>query len=55
LGRGKILDAMDVVEDHVHIFLEVPPRLLSSRIVQIVRASRLESFLRQFTRLQRGL
>jgi REP element-mobilizing transposase RayT len=33
-----VIDAMDIVEDHVHVFLEAPPRLSPSRIVQILKS-----------------
>ena len=33
-----IIDTMEVVEDHVHIFLEAPPRLSPARIVQILKS-----------------
>jgi len=33
-----VIDTMDIVEDHVHAFLEAPPRLSPSRIVQILKS-----------------
>ena len=33
-----IIDTLEVVEDHVHIFLEAPPRLSPARIVQILKS-----------------
>ena len=33
-----IIDTVEVVKDHVHIFLEAPPRLSPSRIVQMLKS-----------------
>jgi putative transposase len=38
-----VIDTMDIVEDHVHVFLEAPPRLSPSRIVQILKSISAES------------
>jgi putative transposase len=35
---GMVIDTMDIVENHVHVFLEAPPRLSPSRIVQILKS-----------------
>ena len=50
-----IIDTMDVVEDHVHIFLEAPPRLWPSRIVQILKSLSARELFSQFPRLRREL
>jgi len=50
-----IIDAMDIVEDHVHIFLEAPPKLSPSRIVQILKSISARELFRQFPRLRKEL
>ena len=35
---GMMIDQMEVVEDHVHILLEAPPRLSPSRVVQVLKS-----------------
>ena len=52
---GMIIDTMEVVEDHIHIFLEAPPRLSPSRIVQILKSISAREIFRQFPRLRREL
>ena len=32
------IDTMEVMEDHVHIFVEVPPRYSPARVVQIMKS-----------------
>jgi putative transposase len=48
-----VIDTMDIVEDHVHVFLEAPPRLSPSRIVQILKSISARELFRQFPRLWR--
>ena len=50
-----VIDMVEVVEDHVHIFLEAPPRLSPSRIVQILKSISAREMFRQFPRLRRQL
>ena len=50
-----VIDTVEVVEDHVHIFLEAPPRLSPSRIVQILKSISARELFRQFPRLRRQL
>ena len=50
-----VIDTMEVVEDHVHIFLEAPPRLSPSRIMQILKSISARELFRQFPRLRRQL
>ena len=50
-----IIDTMEVVEDHVHIFLEAPPRLSPARIVQILKSVSARELFRQFPWLRREL
>ena len=50
-----VIDTVEVVEDHVHIFLEAPPRLSPSRIVQILKSLSARELFREFPRLRRQL
>ena len=50
-----IIDTMEIVEDHVHIFLGAPPRLSPSRIVQILKSISARELFRQFPRLRKEL
>ena len=52
---GLVIDTMEVVEDHVHIFLEAPPRLSPSRIVQILKSISARELFGQFPHLRRKL
>ena len=52
---GMIIDTMEVVEDHVHIFLEAPPRLSPARIAQILKSMSAREVFRQFPHLRRQL
>jgi putative transposase len=50
-----IIDTLEVVEDHVHIFLEAPPRLSPARIVQILKSISARELFRQYPQLRRQL
>ena len=50
-----IIDTMEIVEDHVHMFLEAPPRLPPSRIVQILKSISARELFSQFPRLRKEL
>jgi putative transposase len=50
-----VIDTVEVVEDHVHIFLEAPPRLSPSRIVQILKSLSARELFGEFPRLRRQL
>jgi putative transposase len=50
-----IIDTMEIVEDHVHIFLEAPPRLSPSRVVQVLKSVSARELFREFPRLRREL
>ena len=54
-GYDLVIDTMEVVEDHVHIFLEAPPRLSPARIVQMLKSISARELFRQFPHLRRKL
>ncbi len=42
------IDTMGVMEDHVHIFVEVPPRYSPARVVQIMKSISAREYLGSF-------
>ena len=50
-----VIDTLEVVEDHVHVFLEAPPRLSPARIVQILKSILARELFRQYPHLGRML
>ena len=50
-----VIDTMEVVEDHIHIFLEAPPRVSPARIVQVLKSISAREVFRQFPQLRRQL
>jgi len=45
------IDTMEVVEDHVHIFLEAPPRYSPAEIVQIMKSICAREVFKKFPKL----
>ena len=35
---GLVIDTMEVMEDHVHIFVEAPPKYSPAEVVQIIKS-----------------
>ena len=50
-----IIDTLEVVEDHVHIVLEAPPRLSPARIVLILNSISAREMFRRYPHLRRQL
>ena len=50
-----IIDTLEVVEDHVHVFLEAPPRLSPARIVQVLKSISARELFCQYPHLRRQL
>jgi putative transposase len=48
-------DTMEVMEDHVYVFLSPPPRYSPDRIIQIMKSAFTRGILAQFPRLRRKL
>ena len=42
------IDTMEVMEDHVHIFVEVPPRYSPAQIVQILKSVSAREVFKKF-------
>jgi putative transposase len=49
------IDTMEVMEDHVHIFVEVPPRYSPARVVQIMKSISAREVFREFPNLRKQL
>jgi len=49
------IDTMEVVEDHVHIFLEAPPRYSPAEVVQIMKSLSGREVFKKFPKLRKQL
>jgi putative transposase len=49
------IDTMEVMEDHVHLFLSAPPRYAPARVVQILKSIAARELFARFPRLRRRL
>ena len=49
------IDTMEVMEDHVHIFVEVPPRYSPARVVQIMKSVSAREAFSKFPDLRKQL
>ena len=49
------IDIMEVMGDHVHIFVEVPPRYSPAQVVQIVKSVSAREVFRKFPKLRKQL
>ena len=49
------IDTMEVMEDHVHIFVEVPPRYSPAQVVQIMKSISAREVFRKFPDLRKQL
>ena len=49
------IDTMEVMEDHVHVFLEVPPRYSPARVVQVMKSISAREVFRKFPNLREQL
>jgi putative transposase len=50
---GLWVDTMEVVEDHVHVFLEAPPSYSPAEVVQVMKSISAREVLRKFPRLRK--
>ena len=46
---------MEVMEDHVHLFLVVPPRYAPSEVVNIMKSISAKMLFKEFPTLKKGL
>ncbi len=49
------IDTMEVVEEHVHIFVEAPPRYSPAQVVQIMKSISAREVFREFPELRKQL
>ena len=49
------IDTMEVVEDHVHVFVEVPPRYSPAQVVQILKSVSAREVFKRFPKLRKQL
>ena len=49
------IDTMEVLEDHVHIFVEVPPRYSPAQVVQIIKSVSAREIFKKFPKLRKQL
>ena len=52
---GFKIDTMEVVEDHVHIFLAAPPRYSPGQLVQIIKSISAKEVFKRFPGLKKQL
>ena len=52
---GFAIDIMEVVEDHVHIFLEAPPRYAPAEVVQIMKSISGREVFKKFPKIRKQL
>jgi putative transposase len=52
---GFEIDTMEVVEDHVHIFLEAPPRYAPAEVVQIMKSISGRELFKKFPKIRKQL
>jgi len=49
------IDTMEVMEDHVHIFVEAPPRYSPAQVVQILKSVSAREVFKKFPKLRKQL
>ncbi len=49
------IDTMEVVEDHVHVFIEAPPRYSPAQVVQILKSVSAREVFKEFPKLRKQL
>jgi len=49
------IDTMEIMEDHIHIFVEVPPRYSLARVVQIIKSISAREVFSKFPDLRKQL
>ena len=52
---GFKIDTMEVMEDHVHIFVEVPPKYSPARVVRIMKSISAREIFKKFPELNEQL
>jgi len=47
------IDAMEVLEDHVHIFIEVPPKYSPAEVVQVMKSISAREIIKKYPKLRK--
>jgi putative transposase len=49
------IDAMEVIEDHVHMFIEAPPSYSPSDLVQIIKSISAREVFKKFPKMRKAM
>jgi len=49
------IDTMDVMDDHVHLFIEIPPRYSPADVVQIMKSISAREIFKKFRKVKREM
>ena len=49
------IDTMEAMDDHVHLFLAVPPKYAPARVVQIIKSISAKMMFREFPEIKKKL
>ena len=49
------IDTMEVMEDHVHVFIEAPPAYSPARLVQVLKSISAREMLKRFRAMRREM
>ena len=49
------IDTMEAMDDHVHLFLVVPPKFAPARVVQIIKSISAKMMFREFPEIKKKL
>jgi putative transposase len=49
------IDTMEAMDDHVHLFLVVPPKYAPARVVQIIKSISAKMMFREFPEIKKKL
>ena len=52
---GFEIDTMEVVEDHIHVFLEAPPKYSPAQLVQMMKSISAKEVFKKFPELRKQL
>ena len=52
---GFSIDTMEVMEDHVHVFMEAPPSYAPARVVQIMKSISAREVFKKFPKMRKAM
>lgn len=53
--HGFMIDTMEIMEDHVHIFIEVPPRYAPAKVVQVMKSISAREVFKKYPEISKKL